>query len=162
MREITRDACRLGQLYITKARLKTTEKLSVLLSTVAFVAIIAAIVVVLAVFITLGVGHILATTIAPHLAYLIVAGFYLILLVAAIILRKSVIINPIARFMSRLILDAPDDKDLSNTTHRESNSGNASKEPEIDYDKLARHVVSVLESRGEPVIAITAEEGGES
>lgn len=159
VREITRDAYRLGQLYITKARLKTTEKLTVLLSTVAFAAIIAAIIVVLVVFITLGVGHYLATTIAPHLAYLIVAGFYLILLIVAILLRKRLIINPISRFMSRLILDAPDEYYES---HKRETTDSTSNESEIDYDKLAQHVVSVLESRGEPVIAITPEEGGES
>lgn len=158
MREITRDAQRLGGLFITKARLKTTEKLTVLLSTIAFVAIIAAITVVLVVFITLGVGHLLATTTAPHLAYLIVAGFYLVLLFIAILLRKRLIINPISRFMSRLILEAPKDSLIDS----ESKSDAEAKEPEIDYDRLAQHIIAELERRGEPVIAITPEEGGES
>ena len=106
--DIAASVKKLGTLYVEKGRLIVTERLTILLSSVAFMAVAVAIAFVLLIFISIGVGHLLATSIAPHLAYLIVAGFYLILLVLAILLRKSLFINPIARFMSRLLLEEPE------------------------------------------------------
>ena len=101
---------KLGGLYVEKARLKATERLTILLSTVAFAAIGVALALILLIFISIGVGHLLAASIAPHLAYLIVAGFYLVLFILLIVLRKPLFINPISRFMSRLLLEAPDEE----------------------------------------------------
>lgn len=62
------------------------------------------------VFVSIGIGHLLATSIAPHLAYLIVAAFYLILFVTVIAMRRKLFVDPIARFMSRLLVEEPEDE----------------------------------------------------
>lgn len=133
--------------------MKTAEKLSILLSTVAFASVIMAIALVLIVFITIGVGHLLATSIAPHMAYLIVAGFYLLLLIVAVLLRKRLFINPIARFMSRLLVEPPkpesENQSFEETSGPDQRSPKETSEIEIDYDELARHVVSMLEKQSQ-------------
>ena len=96
---------RLVQLYLESAKLKTTEKITVLLSSIAFIGVIIALGLVCLVFISIGIGHILATTIAPHLAYLIVAAFYLVLFALTIALKRQIFIDPISRFMSRLLVE---------------------------------------------------------
>lgn len=105
--DIAQTIRKLGLLYIEKGRLKVTERLTILLSTIAFTAVIIAIALILLIFVSIGVGHLLATSIAPHLAYLIIAGFYLLLFVVMVLFRRPFFVNPIARFMSRLLLDEP-------------------------------------------------------
>lgn len=107
---IVKGVKRLGMLYFEKARLKTTEKITILLSTIAFSAVIMALGIVCLVFVSIGIGHLLATSIAPHLAYLIVAAFYLILFVTVIAMRRKLFVDPIARFMSRLLVEEPEDE----------------------------------------------------
>ena len=94
-------------LQIDYARLTVTEKLTIVLSTMALYALIIIFSALAVVFITLGVGHLLATTIAPHFAYLIVSGFYIILIVLAYVFRKRLFINPISRFISKLFVEPP-------------------------------------------------------
>lgn len=101
---------RLGLLYFEKGRLKVTEKITILLATIAFSAVIMALGLVCLVFVSIGIGHLLATTIAPHLAYLIIAAFYLIFFGLAIILRRKLFVDPISRFMSRLLVEEPEDE----------------------------------------------------
>ncbi len=101
---------RLAMLYLESARLKTTEKISVLLSSIAYVSIIGALGLVCLVFISIGIGHVLATTIAPHLAYLIVAAFYFLLFGLAIAFKQRLFFDPISRFMSRLLVEEPEDE----------------------------------------------------
>ena len=101
---------RLVQLYLESAKLKTTEKITVLLSSIAFIGVIIALGLVCLVFISIGIGHILATTIAPHLAYLIVAAFYLVLFALTIALKRQIFIDPISCFMSRLLVEEPEDE----------------------------------------------------
>ncbi|MDE6397162.1 MAG: phage holin family protein [Muribaculaceae bacterium] len=99
----------LGVLYFEKARLKTTEKITILLATVAYSAVIMALGLVCLVFVSIGIGHLLATTLAPHLAYLIIAAFYLIVFILAIVFRRRLFVDPIARFMSRLLVEKPEE-----------------------------------------------------
>lgn len=100
---------RLGTLYFEKARLKTTEKITILLATIAFTAVLMAVIMVCLVFISIGIGHLLATTIAPHWAYLFIAAFYVLLLVLVIAFRRPLFVDPISRFMSRLLVEEPEE-----------------------------------------------------
>ena len=106
---LTHGIKRLGVLYFEKARLKTTEKITILLSTIAFSAVMMALGIVFFVFVSIGIGHYLATTMAPHAAYLIVAVFYLRILILAMALRRRLFVDPIARFMSRLLVEEPEE-----------------------------------------------------
>lgn len=162
---------RLGKLYIDKARLQATEKVTILLSTVAFTAVVVALAIVLMVFVSIGVGHLLAATIAPHWAYLIVAGFYLILLALILFLRRPLFIDPIARFMSRLMVEPPreeeDDEpmiprseknrqqanDMQNAEPEESSESeinlydiDAESEAVDKYDEVARKIAVILKN----------------
>lgn len=101
---------RLGSLYFENVRLKTTEKITILLAAVAFYAVVMALGLVCLVFVSIGIGHLLATTLAPHLAYLFIAFFYLILFMLTFVWRRQIFIDPIARFMSRLLVEMPEDE----------------------------------------------------
>lgn len=107
---IYRNAQHLAQLYFEALRLKTTEKITILLASIAFYAVVMALGLVCLVFVSIGIGHLLATTIAPHAAYLIIAGFYLLLFVLTFCLKRKVFIDPIARFMSRLLVEMPEEE----------------------------------------------------
>lgn len=111
MRRVGEILRRYITLQLDYARLTAIEKATVLLSTVAFFAIAIVIGLITLVFISIGIGHWLAATIAPHLAYLFVSAFYLVLLVLLIIFRKQLIFNPAARFISRLFLSNDDDNE---------------------------------------------------
>lgn len=156
---------KLGLLYIEKARLKATDKITILLSSMAFTAMIIVLTLVLLIFVSLGVGHLLATSISPHMAYLYVAGFYLILLIGAVMCRKKLIIDPISRFISRLLIDPPADNENIEDEAKEKDV-EAPRAVEIDYNKLAEHVVSRLQGQRDDIqpteIIIIEEEGGES
>ena len=102
---------RLVTLHLDYARLTATEKLTIILSTVAIYALVVIFATLSLVFLTLGVGHLLATTIAPHFAYLIVAGFYVVVLGVLILFRKAIFVNPIARFLSKLFINPPEDRE---------------------------------------------------
>ena len=97
----------LARLQIDYARLTVAEKVSLMLSTMAVWAIVVIFSTLTFVFLTLGAGHLLATTIAPHFAYMFVAAFYALILVLLIIFRKPLFISPIARFTSKIFVKPP-------------------------------------------------------
>lgn len=101
---------RLGSLYVENLRLKSTEKITIILAAVAFYAVAMALGLVCLVFISIGIGHWMATTIAPHLAYLFIAAFYLVLFVLCILWRRQIFIDPIARFISRVLVEIPEEE----------------------------------------------------
>lgn len=96
------------RLYIEDTRLNIAEKLTLLFSAVAFFALVIILGVVALVFISIGVGHLLASTIAPVWAYIYIAAFYVLLFILLIIFRKALLEDPIARFISRLIVKEPE------------------------------------------------------
>ncbi len=95
------------RLLIEDARLATAEKLTMLLSAVAFFALLVIVGVVALVFISIGIGQFLTATVAPVWAYTYIAGFYVLVFLALIIFRRALFVDPIARFISRLIVEAP-------------------------------------------------------
>lgn len=98
---------RLGRLYATKARLDLTEKLSRLLSGVALALIVLILGVCFMVFATLAISAVLSDVLPTYWSYLIVGGFYLILIVLLILLKTPLLTNPISRFISRIIVESP-------------------------------------------------------
>lgn len=103
---------RLIGLELDYARLTAAEKTTVLLSSIAFYAVVVLLGTMLILFISIGVGHLLAETIAPHFAYLFVAAFYLILFILAFIFRRKLFVDPTARFITRLFLNPPKEEEL--------------------------------------------------
>ncbi len=97
-----KDTVRLNLDY---AKLTAAEKATILLSTialalVAFVALSSVIF-----FISLGLVILLAKSTGLFGASMIMAGIYVVFLAVAIVLRKQLIIDPIAKFISHLILN---------------------------------------------------------
>lgn len=98
---------RLISLNMDYARLTAAEKLTILLSTIAFYAIVALLGTLVLLFVSIGVGHLLATTVARVAAYLYVAGFYLVIFVLLFVFRKKLFVEPTARFISKLFVKPP-------------------------------------------------------
>jgi hypothetical protein len=92
---------------IDNARLTAAEKLTILLSAVAFYAVAIVVGMVALIFASIGIGHLLASTIAPHLAYIYIALFYILLFAILFALRKTLFLNPISRFVTRLLVKPP-------------------------------------------------------
>lgn len=94
-------------LQLDYARLSGAEKLSVLISTLLFGAMVIIFGSIMLVFLSIGIGHLLAMTVAPYVAYLYVAGFYLLVFLAIIIFRRRLFTDPVARMISRLFVKPP-------------------------------------------------------
>lgn len=100
---------RFAMLHIESARLSTAEKLTLLGTTIVYGALMIILCSMALFFITIGVGHLLATTIAEHLAYLWVSGFYIALVILLMIFKRQLILNPICRYISRLLAPKPEE-----------------------------------------------------
>lgn len=129
---------RLSQLYVESLRLKATDKLTVLLSSIAYVGVMLALGIVCLVFISIGIGHLLSDSIEPHLAYLFIAGFYLLLFVLAILLRRRIFVDPISRFMSRLLVEIPEDEGEFDIVKAQEDDTESRQEDNIIEDDVSR------------------------
>lgn len=85
-------------------RLTVAEKATVLLSTVALVIILFFAGAAVLFFLSVALSHLLAESVGAVWSSVIVAGIYLIVLLIVVSFRKQLIINPISRFITRLIL----------------------------------------------------------
>lgn len=91
-------------LNIEYAKLTATEKITVLCS-MAALALVCLILASFVIFlISLGLMLLLAKSTGLFGACMIMAGIYAVFVVVAILLRRQLIIDPVARFISRLIL----------------------------------------------------------
>lgn len=96
---------RLIALYIENAKLTAAEKLTVLLSAaVLFVALFMLATIAIA-FAAVALLELLQLALSPIAAAAILAGVFLLIAILIFVLRKPLIINPTARFMSKLIMD---------------------------------------------------------
>lgn len=96
------------KLLIEDTRLNAAEKLTQLLSAVALCSILVTIALVMLVFISLGVSMLITESLGMHWAFLIVAAVYAVLIAVIYLCRESLFVNPIARFISRLIITPPE------------------------------------------------------
>lgn len=93
------------KLNVDYARLTAAEKATVLLSTMAIALLAFVAVSSVLFFISLGLVMLLAKSTGIFGACMIMAGIYAVILTVAIVLRKQLLIDPIARFVSRLFLN---------------------------------------------------------
>ena len=94
-------------LNIDYARLTAAEKASVLLSAITFYTVLSLLGLIALFFLSFGIGYLLTKTIAPTVAYIYVAGFYVLLGVLLFIFRRKLFIDPMTRFVTRLFLKPP-------------------------------------------------------
>ena len=97
-------------LQVENLRLKLTEKITILLAMVAFYAVIMVLGLVFFVFVSLALSNLLATVLPPYLAYMSLALVYVLAFVLICLLRRQIFFDPIARFMSRLLVELPEDE----------------------------------------------------
>lgn len=102
---------RLCKLYVSKARLDFSEKLARLFSGVALALIVLILGICVMVFLTLALSAVLTDVLPDYWSYLIIGGFYVVIILLLIALREPILINPITRFISRIIVESP----LNNT-----------------------------------------------
>lgn len=92
-------------------RLLATEKATVALSTMIFGAIVLLLGMYLMLFLSMALVHFLTKYISIIWAYLVTGGFFAIMLLIVVVLRRHLIVDPMARFLSRLFLNQPDSND---------------------------------------------------
>lgn len=80
------------------------EKLTMVLAMAALFFISVLILMIAVFFLSVAVQHWMAESIGEVWSSIIVAGFYFVLLLLLIALRKQLFINPICRFISRMML----------------------------------------------------------
>lgn len=101
---------RLIGLYIENAKLTAMEKLTLFLSA-ALMFVIGFILLMFGLgFLSIALMQLLQEAMSPIAAAAVVGGFYFVLAILLIILRKPLIINPITRFISKLIMDIGQNK----------------------------------------------------
>ena len=91
-------------LNIEYAKLTLAEKTTVLLTAMATAAIIGVLALIVLFFLSIAAVHWLALVMSLALAYSIMTGFNLLLLALVVILRKQLIVTPISKFVTKLIL----------------------------------------------------------
>jgi len=99
---------RIAGLYIQSGKLTLTKVMTGILTAVVIAFICLLFVIISLALLSYGAIEALSLHMSSIWAYLIVGGFYLILIVLMIVFRRTIIINPIARSLSKIILDAPD------------------------------------------------------
>lgn len=105
---------RLIGLQVEDMKLLITEKLTLLLGRIALVAVAFVVSATALIFLSMSVADFLLRGMEPCWTYLIIGGFYVLLVVIACCFRRKLIVDPIARYISRVILDPPVEKDVNN------------------------------------------------
>lgn len=92
-------------LNVEYAKLTAAEKITLLSSHLAVAVIIMVTGAFMLLFLGFSCAELFKLFMAPALAYLSTAGVFLILVVIVILLRKTLIINPISRFITSILFD---------------------------------------------------------
>lgn len=92
-------------------KLTAVEKMSVLLSAIAFVAVVVIIGSFALFYLISAVVHLLETWVGLWGAYLLVVLVLLMLMVVVVAFKQQLIVDPITRFVTRLFLNANEDDD---------------------------------------------------
>lgn len=112
-RKLYAEVKRLISLQFENAKLMLVEKLTLLLGRIALVAVAFVISATALIFLSMSVADFLLRGLEPCWTYLIIGGFYVLLVVLACCFRRRLIVDPIARYISRVILDPPVKEEVS-------------------------------------------------
>lgn len=94
-------------LNVANAKLSATEKLTMLFAAIAFYFVAILLGAVALIFVSMSISEVLSQSLPIHYVYLIMAAFYLFILIIVCLFRKALFLNPIARFLSRIMLNPP-------------------------------------------------------
>lgn len=92
------------KLEVEYAKLTLAEKFTILLTTMIIGVVCLLFGMVALIILSLSLAHLFMLFMAPALAYLSVAGVIVLLLVLVYLLRKPLLLNPIAKYLTKLIL----------------------------------------------------------
>ncbi|MDE7389310.1 MAG: phage holin family protein, partial [Muribaculaceae bacterium] len=98
---------RLFNLEVDNAKMLITEKLTVLSARLAVCFVVFVVGTCTLIFASVAAADFLLDSLPARWTYLILASFYFLVMVILICFRKRIFVNPIARFMTRVILDPP-------------------------------------------------------
>lgn len=98
---------RLIVLNVDYARLSAAEKLSVLLSAIAIYVALLIVGLAALLFLSIGIGYLLAQMVAPIGAFLYVTVAYVVLFGVLYFMRRRLFVDPITRFVTRLFVKPP-------------------------------------------------------
>ncbi len=96
------------KLYVENFRLLSTEKMTILMSKGALAGIVAMLALIAFFFISMGLVYLLGEVLPIMWAFIIMGGLYILLAILALLFRRQLFVDPIARFLSKLFLDAPE------------------------------------------------------
>lgn len=108
---------RLFNLEVDNAKMMVTEKLTVLISRLAVCFVVFVVGTCTLIFTSMAVADFLLESLPPRWTYAIIAAFYALVIVLLIGFKRRIFVNPIARFMSRVILDPPTDEQHHSESH---------------------------------------------
>lgn len=111
-----------GQLFVENLRLASTEKLTILLSSTALAGILGLILMIAFFFISAALVFLLAQVLPLMWSLLLMGAVYIVMGVLVVIFRKQLLVDPIACFMSRLFLEAPEQSPASSETSLTKNN----------------------------------------
>lgn len=92
-------------LQINYAKLTFAEKLAVLLGGIAVAAVCLVLASILVMLLSFAAIDALQSVMSPCWAYLTVSAVFIFIILIVIIFRKTLIVNPIAKFISKLFFD---------------------------------------------------------
>lgn len=95
------------KLLIEDTRLGLAEKLTRLLSAIAVSAVIVILAIVAMVFVSIGISYLLTSVLSPVWSFLTVAAFYVVVIAVFVALKRQLVVDPIARFISSLLVEPP-------------------------------------------------------
>lgn len=102
--EIFTQSRRWAELQIEYTKLTAAEKATIMTSTFVVGAICGLLGMVVVILLSLSLTDLFKMIMAPALAYLTVSGILILLIILLYVFRQPVIYNPIARYMTRLLL----------------------------------------------------------
>lgn len=105
IQSIWKLAKRYGCMQFDYAKLTFAEKLVILLSGIAVAAVCFILASFLVLLLSFALIDVLKEEMSSFWAYLIVSGVFILMIVATIIFRRQLIVNPISRFITKLFFD---------------------------------------------------------
>jgi hypothetical protein len=105
------------KLQLENFRLVSTEKTAILISSGVVALIIGFLLAVALLFFSVGLVFLLAKVLPVFWCFIIIGMIYVILGVIVFAVRNTLITDSIARFLSRLFLDAPNKNSNTTTSH---------------------------------------------
>ncbi len=107
IRELWKCIKRYIALNIDNAKLNLTEKLTLIFAATAFYFVAILLSVVIVFFVSMAMCEMLSQYLDILYVYLIMSVFYLLLLFIIYLMKKVLFLNPISKFISRLMLNPP-------------------------------------------------------